>query len=652
MSTTTITSVNLPAHMFAHDEVKIKDNTLRVYSSNTDNFTKVLCIFMSPEGEDGKIRSITKGKPELIKHFGDGPFSIYGQPWLNAKAAADTNVTVLQCMRITAKDAKYANKHVYIRYRVTDEVKEGETVKTPAKLQIAFVTKSDNALTDIKDLAKNAPAASVGSDGWTETRFMSFAAKGRGAYGDQLRVRVSNNYRSDKVTPLYKNYFLDIFKNSSNVQTSRFCLTPDAIIAGNNYFIESVVNDDLDSQYIACSVNDAILPTLFNLYQTYIDPDTTLTVDTFDPILGINKGLATAKSVNWTEFADATSAQIANLEIIDDATIGTIQLNSVVGFALSSGSDGAFAMGTAGRETAINERFAEAFRGKIDRNILSRNRVPLDAMFDANYDFNIVKPAMADLCGSEEMRQEDFICYFDLNTDLDTLSAPYENAVDLDIYTNHWTFSIDGYMGKVIDPYNKRIVTVTSTYNLIQKLPLLWKANNGKHIPYAGDYGVIDTFIENTVFPVYDDSIDAAYLDKLTDAHVNYAQIDAKGRVIRGAQSSRYPVIDGSMASTTMSDLTELHRGHIVLDVKKDALKIAAEFKFHENEDLSLFNKKLDRLKDKYASSQVKKIYTSLYRTEEEAEAGILHLTIDIENKGIIKYVMIDINVNRMVEES
>ena len=653
MSVSTITSVTLPAHMYAHDEVKINDNTLRVYSSNTDNFTKILCVFMSPEGQDGKVQRITKGHGELLRKFGDGPVSIYGQPWLNAKAAAATNVTVLECLRVTAKDAKYANNHVYIRYRVTDPVMEGEVVKTPSKLQLKFLLKSDTNLTDLKNLAKNAPAVAETADGWSELRFMSFAANGRGEYGKQLRVRVSNNYRSDKVTPAYKNYFLDVFKKTTNVQTSRFCISSDAIIAGNNYFLENVVNDEIKgSEFIYCNVNEAVLPTIFNVYKTYIDPDTTLTVDTFDPILGINKALANSKSVNWTDFEDAASAQIVNLEIIDDTELGTIQLNSVVGFSLDNGSDGAFTMGAAGRETAINERYAEAFKGKIDRNIMSRNRVPIDVLFDANYDFTVVKPAMAELCGSEDMRREDFICYFDLNTDLDTMSAPYENAIDLDIYTNWWTFSIDGYIGKVVDPYNKRIVTVTSTYNLIQKLPLLWRANNGKHVPYAGDYGIIDTYIEGSVYPVYDDSIDSVYLDKLTDAHVNYAQIDAKGRLIRGAQSSRYPVIDGSAASTTMSDLTEINRGHIILDVKKDALKIAAEFKFHDNEDLSLFNKRLDRLKDKYAAQQVKKIYTSLYRTEEEAELGILHLNIDVENKGIIKYVMIDINVNRMVEES
>ena len=642
---TAVTSVSLPEHLYAMNDITVNDNTIRTYSTNTSGYTKMLCVFTSPEGESDVLRTIDEGYDSFIANYGDGPHSIYGQPFLNAKIAAASGAAILQCLRITAEDATYANKHVYIRYKITEAVTV-DTVTTPASMQIAFVTKSTADLTDLSKLASTAPAPDTTTDGWTEMRLFSFASKGKGKYGENYKIRFSNNYRSDRISG-YKNYFLTEFKNNTKANELRVCLSPDAIIASNSYFIENIINDPtIGSTNVIVDVNEAVLSTLFTAYKSFIDPNTTLTADTFDPLLGINKNLAIASSTKWTDFEDADTYQIAGLEIIDDETLGTIQLNSVVGFALTNGSDGAFAVGAAGRDAAINARYVKAFKGEIDRNILSKNRCPLDVALDADYDFVTVKPALATLI---EKRNEDLIGYFDLNTDLDTLASPYENSVDLDLYTNNWTYEIDGYYGKIKDPFNYRIIKVTSTYNLAANLPSFWKLNGGKHIPYAGVYGKINTYLENSVYPVYDDSVDSAYLDKLVDSHVNYAQINAKGEVIRGSQTTRYPYLG---VSSTISNLSEGNNAHIILDIKHDADKIASEFhyKFNEGADINLFNRKMEVLTAKYSAAQVKKIAAKFERTDEEAEIGILHLYISVVHKSIVKIVKVDIDVNRGVD--
>jgi hypothetical protein len=632
--------------MYMHVETQINDNTIRTYSNAKSGLVNMLAVFISPKGIDGKVTTISGGSSEFTSIFGDGPFSVYGQPFLNAKAAASTDAAILQCIRVTAPDATYANRHIYVRYRV---VPADDDAGTPASMEVMFIPKSTEGLTSTDQLLTKAPAVEKDLEGgWKEMRLLSVVSKGRGTYGNNYRMRISNNYRSDKVSA-YKNYYYTLFENTTQLDSRRVCMYSDAIISGVNYYLESSINDvNTGSDDIIMDINEAALTTIYYEYKMNVDPDTTLTEQTFDMLLGINKNLAS--STNYSSFSDVTNdvsgdAHIANYSIVSDADLGTIELNSVLGFALDGGSDGCFAVGAEGRDEAINDAYKRAFNGEIDRNIMSKYRCPIDVALDANYPID-VKIAMANL---NDTRKEDHITYFDLGLDISSLSDPYSISEELDMYASHWTYSIDAYYGKIKDPYNLKIVEVTSTYNLAKKLPALWKTSGGKHIPYAGDYGEIDSYIKDSIYPVYDDSIDSKYLVKLKDAHLNYAQIEAKGRIIRANQDTRYPEIGTSL---TVSNLTELNNCHVILDIKKDAEAIAAEFLYHFNEtsDLATFNIRLDTLTSKYSAAQVKKISAKPSRTDEEAELGILHLYIEVVHKALVKIVQIDIDVNRGVD--
>ena len=128
-----ITSVNLPAHLYSHTEVKVNDNTIRTYARTANDNCKILAVFTSPKGEDRKMKTIDGGLTEFDKTFGVGPFSTYGQPLLNARAAAGTGVVTLQCMRITAPDATYSNNVIWAQYRVAMKKIKVKTLKEKAK---------------------------------------------------------------------------------------------------------------------------------------------------------------------------------------------------------------------------------------------------------------------------------------------------------------------------------------------------------------------------------------------------------------------------------------------------------------------------------------------------------------------------------------
>ena len=212
-----------------------------------------------------------------------------------------------------------------------------------AKMEIGFVAKTGTALSDINGLAANAPAVETLTNGWNELRLLSIGALGKGTCGNTLAVRISNNPRSDKSND-YKNYFLTIFDGGSKVEEFKVALNPDAIINARSYFIENVVNENgtgNGSDYITLDFNEDALTVLYTQYKSHIAPTTALTLDTFDPFLGINKLLAG----NSTFTQDLTTA-ITGLSIVDLYDTGATQLNVLTGNALTTVSDGEFAITT------------------------------------------------------------------------------------------------------------------------------------------------------------------------------------------------------------------------------------------------------------------------------------------------------------------
>ena len=668
----TITSVTLPGHLYPHIETRINDNSVRRYTVDTSGNYKMLAVSLTPKGEDGKIITVEHGIDEYDTLFGHGPCSKYGQAHLNARAAASTGLVTLQVLRLTATNATYANAHVFMCYRIFN-----------GNLEVVFEVMNTDDLNDLNKLADNAPSVeqiqerlalieqpapiadgetgTTGGDeidpgmnvnAWNITRFMSFAYKGKGTCGNDISIRISNHGRADK-TSRFKNYYLDIFEGTRQIESHRVTLHPDCLVGSNSVYIENVVNSyggSEGSNVLVVDVNDEVLNTVFTDYQLHIDPNTALTTATFDPILGINKELASPFTVTNSDGDTA-------IEHYNILSYGLVRFDAMYGIKLLGGSDGNFAMSDPNRQANIDARFIEAFEGKIDRNIMSKYRCPLDYACDANFS-TAVKTALANMVTGDPGigRSQDFRIYFDLGTDLAAGDDVYESSKTYNDIIDTWTMSIDGYYGKIKDPYNKKVIPVTSTYHLAQALPKHWNGYGGYHIPYANSkFGVIDTFLPNTVFPVFDDSIDQKILDKLVEAHVNYAAIDPKGNVMRATQTTRYSgLVEGDQFATSddyvVSNLSEENNALIALAIKKDVEKLICTYlyNFNETSDINTFNRDTANLTSKYAAAQVRSITARFERTEAEAELGVLHLYIAIQNKPLIKYLQVDIDVNRL----
>jgi hypothetical protein len=616
----------IPEHNYPHQEVYVNDNSTLSAALPTDSGdTKLLCVFSSPKGIDRTMKTI-QGFSEFIETFGFGPFSLYGQPYLNAYNAALSGAATLQCLRITAPNSYYATINIVAQYKLTT-VGEGESAVTT--MTVRFLAKAGTAINDLDNIDSAYTALTQPTtDGYTEVKLFSVAYVGRGVWGNNIKVRISSNATADKENS-FKNYNLEIYENNNGLTMKEtfpvVFSTEDATVNDANIFVDSVINEPSSgSKYIFIKTYTAGFVGVVNAYKTQFT-SSILTINDFDIFLGVDKN---TKSAISHYVIDTTSN-----------TVGIISVSSLSGIGLLNGSDGSFSSGTAEntRATALDTAYQAAFDGTTDPYIASKNKFPLNIILDANYSVT-VKILLATLAVS----RKDCMVILDCGTGITTKSsiASYVST-NLDSYVLNRVQMIDAYVGKIKDPYSKKIVTVTGTYKLASAYPLHFQEHEGKHVPLAGNnFGKLTGFITNTVYPVFDEDVDSAAMDILADARVNFARLNANQELVRATQTTR---------QEESSNLSEANNVFILLDIKRDCEKLCTlyEYNFSEASDISRFNKDAETLLSKYKDAQLSSIEATFNKSDWEAARGILHLYISFVNKSLVKTTIIEIDVNR-----
>lgn len=613
----------MPDNQFSDVKVVVNDNTVLTETPSTDSGDiSMIFVINSPKGRDNKVITIKTGEGGYVDEFGEGPFSIYGQPALNARAALSTGNVVGHILRVTAPDAGYAYAVIVAKYKID------ETGSMVVKLQKAT---SNTILKNIDELEDVYTASSEPDEnGFTEVKLFSVVSLGRGAYGNNLAIRVANNTSMDKEND-YKNYTFEVYENGktfANKGSYSVAFNEDAIVGSSSLYSDAIVNDPLSgSTKIQLTTHIEGFQTIVDAYNAQ-NTDSEFTIDDFDVILGIDK---------------YTKAAIENY-VVDTTSDDAITINSTEGIYLENGSDGSLEYiagdkdALAAREELLNELYRQAFAGEIDPMIRSKNKFPTTVIMDANYDVP-TKQAMASL-GEKRF---DCVVILDAGTKITTKQSviPYVKT-NLD-GVDKWVHAIDAYAGKIRDPYSNKVVTVTSTYDLIQSYVDLWADNdNAKHRALAGNtQGPLTHFIDNTIYPVFDEDIDTDIMNELSDMKINFARLNAKQVVIRASESTRQEV------TSRLSDLSNVF---VVMDIIRDCRVLCSnyDYDFAEEDEMARFNKDVEMLVlDKYKEAQVKNITGVFSQNEYEAERDILHLNIEVVHKKKVKQIIIEVDVNR-----
>lgn len=387
----------IPEHVYPHQMVQINDNTevKTTYSAYSSPVTALLCVFASPRGRDNKVITIQDGAKGFVEEFGIGPYSLYGQPYLNAYAAAMSGACTLHCMRVTPENAAYSNVTLIAKYKIEEVEDPGTHVQTKT-LKIGYYAKgSDEALTTLDDLDISCSVdSSLDEQGYTAVKLMSVASLGKGTYGKNLRFRITTDRSSDKNND-FKNYFFGVYDSTDGLyQKEQFSVVfnSEAMYSNVSLFADDVVNDSINgSTRVKVACFDAGFKTLYDAYMK-VNPDCTLTCAEFDPFFGLDKN---------TRLALPGLEILADVDAPDDDA-AAVAVSATDGVALLGGSDGSLAPEETAenREAALNTLYLAAFNGQIDPYIKSKNRFPTTLMLDANYPVN-VKLAMANLALSK-----------------------------------------------------------------------------------------------------------------------------------------------------------------------------------------------------------------------------------------------------------
>lgn len=621
----------IPEHVYPHQHVQINDNTevSRTYSSVSSEVTALLCVFASPKGRDNKVLTIEDGSQGFVNEYGIGPFSLYGQPLMNAYAAAMSGACTLHCMRVTPEDASYSNVTLIAKYKV-DAGDDGQN-----KLTIMYYAKSsDGELSTLDDLDTCCTVSGTPDEGgFTAVKLLTVGCLGKGVYGKNLRFRITSDRTSDKDND-FKNYFFGVYDNTNGmIQKEQFnvVFNSDATYSNVSLFAEDVINDSASgSTQLKIASYDDGFKALYDAYKT-VNPDCTLTCAEFDPFFGLDKNTRTAlPNLDIKSDADADPAAAGET---------AISVSSTTGVALLGGSDGSLSADAdpTERQNALNNLYMNAYNGTLDPQIKSKNRFPTTFIMDANFTKD-VKLAIANLA----IKRGDCMAMLDCGTGI-TTKASVKAYVDENFGSsvNNRVVCIEPYCMKVRDPYTSKAVTVTSTYWLSSRYPVHIQEWNGKHRPLAGNtFGIIDGYIRDSVYPVFDEDLDSTVMDELAEAHINFAKYNANQVVVRAMQDTK---------QTKQTNLSEQNNVLILLDIKRDCERLCAayEYDFSEPTDIARFNTDVEIIAARYRDAQVRSINAYFDKNDWESERNILHLYVEMVHKDLVKITIIEIDVNR-----
>ena len=623
----------VPKYLHSHVETYVNDNTQfeDTVSTPVDTNSKFFAVFRSGSGPDNVL--IKKDDlSDFYKTYGRSNYAKYGQPLMMPINMLSTGAATVYCMRVMPDDAYAANCVLCAQYKFDDS-----TGKMVIRFKASYIDQSvfDNtsayktAKTFKKQLRAYAAALKTtdpDADGYLTLPIATFRMSGRGVYGNNYRWRIARNmdYENDYGIKMYSFEALNTDNGLQKVQTY-----VGSIVTSPKYKATTLINDVLDDQETGAAVMDVQVfdENVEDLYAQFVEfvqgldaeiQDVIPDVDEFDPLFGRIVG---------------SDLYHKNIEIVAES-IGSdfISVDRPQGMSLLGGSDGAFA---SPNETTVynaeNECYINAFNGMYDKAILSTRMTPVNAIFDANYAFE-VKEALADLANARDSA----LLYLDCGTE--TTFAEIENIIEDYAIFNTRNISKNFQHYTVKDFETKKKCEVTVTYFFAQELPRHFKAA-GSHIPFAKSYAQLSGHIRNSLEPCISD-VDAETKELLYNARINYFELIEENVYQRSSQNT---------AQNVTSDLMEENNAHTLFEIKSIVEKDCWEalYTFTSAEDRARFTEVENAKFADWSNRKVQTITINFDVNEWEAERSIVHCYVAVQFRNLMKRVIIEIDVNK-----
>lgn len=312
----------------------------------------------------------------------------------------------------------------------------------------------------------------------------------------------------------------------------------------------------------------------------------------------------------------------------------TADLADPNGIELVNGSDGDFNDPLSDSfNSKANECLIKAFSGVYDKRILSANRLPVNAFFDACYPLD-VKNAMVNLT----LLRNDCLCYLDCgiinsftDKDIAKLITEYSGFTDNKISKN-----IQHYYIK--EPNTMKRIPVTITYFLARAY-VDHIINYGSHVPFVKTYARLTGHIKDSLYPTVD-VYEFSLKEQLTENRFNYFETVSDNIFQRACQNTSQPNNSDLLEENNITTLYNMKR-----IIEKDITNNLYNFA-----DADIRKNFKDYEKAKFASwvnKDVKSFDIDFRMNEWEADRSILHCYINVTFRGLMKRAILEIDINK-----
>ena len=641
----------VPRYLHSHVETVINDYTTfdDTPPVEVDDSVKFLAVFMGPQGIDNTLVKV-KNTKDFETIFGRSNYALYGQPMMMAEAELRSGEASVWCMRIMPDDAKFANSVLSVYYK-PDVAKKKFRIKFKAKALVnasAVTSKTDLlAKGQTLDGTPGGDGLYKDADGYIQLPLITFRAMGRGAYANNYRWRMARNKdcENDYNIKMYSFEALSATNGISTIATYR-----GTVVDSEKFNRSTLINDIVDDSETGIAPIDiqAYENNYQLLYEAYVkflkDVETATpatvkhvpTIDEFDPFFAY--GMANNIRDEFIQFTKVKTAGVESQAgyVAEDytETNDIIQVDNVEGTLLAGGSDGAFANADANaRDQAIAATYIKAFNGSLDPIILANKRVPVDAIFDANYPYE-VKKELAALA----LARNDCMCFIDCG-----LVESFSSGNQMKLIENYGVFNTRGISKNpqwytIKDPITRKRVPVTITYFFAENYAAHVR-DNGFHIPFTNVYAQLSGHIKNSLQPAVNEH-ESSLKEWLYTNRFNYFEAVGENIFRRASQNTSQIVNSDLLEENNMTTLFRIK--HILETDAKERL-----YNFAEADDRNLFTAYETAKFSSWIGRMLQSFTIDFQMNEFEAERSILHCYVTVQFKTLNKRTIIEIDVNK-----
>lgn len=466
---------------------------------------------------------------------------------------------------------------------VTFEWANGETTTFTVDYRAIAKTKVDGSTTTPIEIE-------VGADDTYVQKFPIFAFTDKGRGLSNKRIRISPNGRVSKGLQ-YMLYQVQILEGTKILENLNFCSDYLVIRKGENMSLQTVITT-YSSQVEACiftKYQDMFINTVAKSIGV-----TGADIGNLDYLFGTDRSgkYSIDNKLTSTGKKDNTTSLHYDIE-------GGINMSSVFGVSLDNGSNGKFGThpwGTDAYFQAVEDFWTDKDGSGV---IFDVDAIKPWAIIDANYPIQI-KKAIERLVKFREdcfffrdlglgLKTRDDIYYAELDNDSDGVIEEIGIDEKDGMFCGSYHNSLD-----VSDPYTRRQITVTFSYELSQLLPHHFK--NGVYRPVCGQmYGMtVNDAIEGTINYIPRTKPGINEKEDLDDNRINYI-----------TQQDNVLVLDSDWTAVT-NTATEFKYIHNVLAVQSVIRAVRRRcpkirYSFLTAEDLTNYKKAVQDVLDEFA---------------------------------------------------